>query len=68
MVAGRKQAKTGGPEIVQGVERDEVERVLRNLVKSGFASWAGGKPKGSDPPIEITPGPPVSDYVIEDRG
>ncbi len=42
-------------------------RELRRLRRSGVISWGGGKPKGSDPPIPITPGPPVSDYVIEDR-
>jgi len=40
---------------------------LQKLAKSGFASWRGGKPTGSNPRIPITPGPPVSDYVIEDR-
>ncbi len=40
---------------------------LRKLARRGFASWSGGKPKGSNPRIPITPGPPVSDYVIEDR-
>jgi Flp pilus assembly protein TadD len=44
-----------------------VESLLRSLVRKGFASWSGGKPQGSEPGIEITPGPPVSDYVIEDR-
>jgi len=37
------------------------------MVRNGEASWAGGKPKGLDPLIEITPGPPISDYIIEDR-
>ena len=37
------------------------------MVRQGVANWAGGKPKGADPPIEITPGPPISDYVVEDR-
>ena|SRR6476660_7994012 len=37
------------------------------LVRQGKLLWEGGKPKGSHPPIEITPGPPISDYVIEDR-
>jgi Flp pilus assembly protein TadD len=49
------------------LRRGILDAMLRRLVRSGFASWAGGKPKGSDPPIEITPGPPISDYVIEDR-
>jgi hypothetical protein len=37
------------------------------LVRQGFMSWEGGKPKGLDPLIEVTPGPPISDYIIEDR-
>ena len=37
------------------------------MVREGLLSWAGGKPKGLDPLIEITPGPPISDYIIEDR-
>ena len=41
---------------------------LVRLVKAGFASWSGRKPRGGRPPVEITPGPPVSDYVIQDRG
>jgi tetratricopeptide (TPR) repeat protein len=49
------------------VRRSIVEMALRDLVRSGFASWDGGKPLGSDPPIEITPGPPVSDYVHKHR-
>jgi hypothetical protein len=44
-----------------------VEKELRALARKGVISWAGGKPKGSQPPIPISPGPPVSDYVIEDR-
>lgn len=38
------------------------------MVRQGKAEWAGGKPKGSNPPIEVTPGPYISDYIIEDRG
>jgi hypothetical protein len=37
------------------------------MVRLGLITWSGGKPKGSDPPIRVTPGPPISDYVIEDR-
>ncbi|HEX5370371.1 MAG TPA: tetratricopeptide repeat protein [Dehalococcoidia bacterium] len=40
---------------------------LQYLVDAGFAEWGGGKPTGSEPPIPVTPGPPISDYVIEDR-
>jgi len=44
-----------------------IEDQLWRLVDSGFASWSGGKPKGSRKPVKVTPGPPVSDYIIEDR-
>ncbi len=44
-----------------------LEEVLRRLVRKRVVNWAGGKPQGSHPRIPITPGPPVSDYVIEDR-
>jgi len=44
------------------------EEHLWRLVDEGFARWSGGKPEGSNPPVTITPGPPVSDYVIQDRG
>ena len=47
--------------------RQILDASLWNLVKSGFASWSGGKPEGSKNPIKITPGPPVSDYLIQDR-
>src|SRR6266536_2369425 len=40
------------------VRRRIVELQLWNMVDGGLASWAGGKPKGSHPPIPITPGPP----------
>jgi hypothetical protein len=44
-----------------------VQGDLWRMVRVGIGTWAGGKPIGSDPPIEVTPGPYVSDYVIEDR-
>jgi hypothetical protein len=62
MVAKRKP-KSSAP----GTLSKETEEQLRRLVKSGFMLWAGGKPKGADPLIELTPGPDVSDYINEDR-
>ena len=53
---------------VEAARRGVLDAILRRLAKRGFASWSGGKPKGSDPLIEITPGPPISDYIHEDRG
>jgi hypothetical protein len=63
MVAKRKPKHE-----VEATDREEVERVMHALVKSGFASWSGKRPTGSKNPVEVTPGPPVSDYVIQDRG
>jgi LexA DNA binding domain len=49
-------------------ERAKNEAHLWSLVDEGFADWNGGRPRGSKQPAKITPGPPVSDYVFEDRG
>ena len=46
---------------------DRVRWALRRLAKKGIISWSGGKPEGLDPLVKLTPGPDVSDYVIEDR-
>ena len=40
---------------------------LWDLVRRGLISWGGGKPQGSNPPIKVTPGPPISDWIIENR-
>jgi prevent-host-death family protein len=37
------------------------------LVRSGRASWEGGKPRGSDRPARLAGRRSVSDMVIEDR-
>jgi tetratricopeptide (TPR) repeat protein len=47
--------------------RQILDAFLWRLVDSGQAAWSGGKPKGSKSPVKITMGPPVSDYVIQDR-
>ena len=44
-----------------------IKQMLHRLVKDFCAGWAGGKPKGSKRPVKLTPGPPISDYVIQDR-
>ena len=44
---------------------DEAE--IWKLVDEGFASWSGGKPKGASSPIELTPGQPMSEWIIENR-
>ena len=62
MVAQRKPQ-----ELFSDAEADKSREQMMRLVKSGFAYWAGGKPKGADPLIELTPGPDSSDYINEDR-
>jgi Flp pilus assembly protein TadD len=49
------------------LRRDILEASLWKLVDDGFVEWSGGKPRGTNRPVRLTPGPPVSDYVIEDR-
>ena len=55
------------PSVFAELRREMVAESLKALVKSGFASWSGKRPKGSKNPVRISPGPPVSDYVIQDR-
>ena len=63
-----------------GEELDDLERIelrklrtelvdhdLWTMVKAGAATWSGGKPKGSNPPIDVTPGPPISDFIHQMR-
>lgn len=62
---------------IQALASDEIRielgpRALREaglwrMVDDGLANWSGGKPKGSTHPVKVSPGPPVSDYVIQDR-
>ncbi len=51
----------------RALRRQVLDAILRRLARRGVISWAGGKPKGSEPPIPITPGPPVSDLVHQSR-
>ncbi len=44
----------------------QVDDLLRELVRAGRVSWAGGKPQGSQQPPEVR-GAPVADAVCEDR-
>jgi tetratricopeptide (TPR) repeat protein len=52
---------------VLAMKRAVLKELLWSLVEEGFASWSGGKPKGSKRPIRVTPGPPISDYIVQDR-
>jgi tetratricopeptide (TPR) repeat protein len=47
--------------------RGILDAYLWRLVEGGEAAWSGGKPKGSKRPVKLTPGPPVSDYIVEER-
>ncbi len=40
---------------------------LHSLARRKLISWSGGKPLGRKNPIKLTPGPSVSDYIIEER-
>jgi tetratricopeptide (TPR) repeat protein len=40
---------------------------LMSLVDSGFATWSGGKPKGSEHPVKLSPGPSITELVHEGR-
>ncbi len=51
----------------QALHRELLDKVLRELVDKGFAHWSGGKPKGMKRPVKVTPGPPISDYIVEER-
>jgi len=49
------------------IRAEILKELLRRLARRGVVSWRGGKPKGYDGPIELTPGPPISQYILEDR-
>ena len=59
--------KRGANPNVRAARATIVGEILRGLRRKGLITWAGGKPKGSEQPLALTPGPDVSDYVIEDR-
>lgn len=40
---------------------------LRDLVRRGAISWAGGKPRGSRADVELSPGPKMSEWIINSR-
>jgi len=63
----RRLASQPGNSTLQKLKRKILDAYLWRMVEEGLADWSGGSPKGSPNPVEITPGPPISDYVIEDR-
>jgi tetratricopeptide (TPR) repeat protein len=47
--------------------RQVLDSNLRQLAKSGLISWSGGKPNEPTTTIELTPGPPISEWIISSR-
>jgi hypothetical protein len=58
-VPEREELEARRKKIVQGY--------LWLMVRDGKAAWSGGKPEGSNPLIELTPGPPIWQLVSEGR-
>jgi antitoxin (DNA-binding transcriptional repressor) of toxin-antitoxin stability system len=52
--------------LITPVGKPQEEAGVEALVKSGRATWAGGKPRGACEPVK-NEGKPVSDIVGEDR-
>jgi prevent-host-death family protein len=53
--------------VLAPVEEGAEVRWAWELVRSGGASWGGGKPKGSAHPPKVRGGKLASDIVLEDR-
>jgi tetratricopeptide (TPR) repeat protein len=53
--------------LVAKARRAIVDQKLRELSDQGLGAWSGKRAQGSKNPVAVTPGPPVSDYVAEDR-
>jgi tetratricopeptide (TPR) repeat protein len=54
-------------ESVKKARRDVLDAILRKLARRGVISWRGGKPKGFDPKVELTDGPPLSEWILKNR-
>jgi prevent-host-death family protein len=49
------------------VEETAEARLAWELVRSGAASWSGGKPRGSARPPSVRGGKTASEMILEDR-
>lgn len=49
------------------LRRDILDSQLRRLVRRGLISWSGGKPSFPKERVELTPGAPISQWIIENR-
>jgi tetratricopeptide (TPR) repeat protein len=47
--------------------RQILNAYLWRRVRSGGASWSGGKPIGSKNPLKVPPGSNISDYIVRER-
>jgi prevent-host-death family protein len=47
-------------------EAPTIQRALEPLLRSGHASWSGGKPRGTVKPPVIR-GRTISQFIVEDR-
>jgi Flp pilus assembly protein TadD len=53
--------------ILQSARRAVLDLQLRRLAKRGVISWSGGKPDVPKEKLELTPGPSLSEWIIESR-
>ena len=67
--AGESVIVTSNGEPIARIEpvRPDVPEDVRDLLESGLAMW-GGQPLEDFDPVEITPGPSVSDILLAQRG
>ncbi len=48
-------------------EFSPTEARLTELAREGFIDGVGGALEGSPHPLTLTPGPPISDYIVDER-
>jgi len=40
---------------------------IETLLRSGIASWGGGKPRGLSRPVRLARGPTIASTIVRDR-
>ena len=53
--------------ITNSTRRALLDAHLKQLAKRGVISWSGGKPSGFKDRLELTDGPPLSEWIIQNR-